>query len=286
MTNPRQIFEDNIYPADILLQVYRLLDTNDQMFTEGELVEQLRTLVNARSQEYLMLIYNDIFLGLVREKAHLPVDTLRRSTLAHLLRQAVVVSCTAMDTYLPALLKANLATTIKAKGRDFIPVTDGDVMQYFSLKGLTFSLEETMRLISETNYSGNVEYASSFIANKILTVSQKLYLSTSKGVHVVGRLLGIENPWDRIVEHLGRNIPEKENAPGKSELKSILDTTVERRNSIVHRGDRRADNPEGEPEEITFSSTRQSVDTVEHVCIALDELVTSNMEEYRAIIEA
>lgn len=285
MTSPRQIFEDNIYPADLLLQVYRLLDTNDQMFTDGELVDKLRSMLHARSQEYLMLIYNDIFLGLVRERAHLPPATLRRSTLGHLLRQAVVVSCTAMDTYLPALLKANLAITIRAKGRDFIPVSDGDVMQYFSLRGMSFSLEEAMRFVSETNYSGNVEYASSYIANKILTVSQKLYLSTSKGVHVVGRLLGIENPWDRVVEHLGRDSQPQQAPPGKSELKAILDATVDRRNSIVHRGDRRMDDPEGEPEEITFAWTRQAVDTVEHVCIALDELVAAKMEEYREIVE-
>ena len=286
MTSPRQIFEDNIYPADLLLQVYRLLDTNDKLLTEGEMVEQLRSLLKYRSQEYLMLVYNDIFMGLVREKAHLPADTLRRSTLAHLLRQAVVVSCTAMDTYLPALLKTNLSTTIRAKGRDFIPITDGDVMQYFSLKGLSFSLEETMRLISETNYSGNVEYASSFVANKILAVTQKLYISTSKGVYVVGRLLGLENPWDRIVEHLGRDAIPPKAIPGKSELKSTLDATVERRNSIIHRADRKMDNPDGEPEEITYVWARQAVDTVEHVCIALDELISIKMDEYKAIIEA
>jgi len=233
-----------------------------------------------------MLVYNDIFLGLVREKAHLPAATLRRSTLAHLLRQAIVVSCTALDTYLPALLKANLSTAIRAKGRDFIPVSDGDVMQYFSLKGLSFSLEETMRLISETNFSGNVEYASSYIANKMLTVSQKLYLSTSKGIHVVGRLLGLENPWDRITEYLGRQATTSVSTPGKSELKSILDATVERRNNIIHRGDRKADMPEGEPEEITYAWTRQAVDTVEHICIALDELIVAKMEEYREIIVA
>lgn len=284
MTSPRQIFEDNIYPADLLLQVYRLLDTNDQMFTEGELVEQLRSMVKARSQEYLMLIYNDIFMGLIREKAYLPVATLRRSTLAHLLRQAVVVSCTAMDTYLPALLKANLATTIRAKGRDFIPVTDGDVMQYFSLKGMSFSLEETMRFISETNYSGNVDYASSYIANKIITVAQKLYLSTPKGVHVVGKLLGIDNPWDRIVEHLGRDATTQEASPRKNELKSILDATVERRNNIIHRGDRKMDNPEGEPEEITYVWARQAVDTVEHVCLTLDELVADRIKEFEALM--
>jgi len=286
MTSPRQIFEDNIYPADLLLRVYRLLDSNDKMLTEGELVDKMRSVLNAETQEYLMLIYNGIFLGLVREKAHLPMDTLRRSTLVHLLRQTVVVSCTAMDTYLPALLKENLPTAIRAKGRDFIPVGDSDVMQYFSLKGLSFSLEETMRFITETNHSGNVEYASSYIANKIITVTQKLYLSTSKGVHVVGRLLGIENPWQSITEHLGVVSKGQKDTSATSELKSILDTTVDRRNNIVHRGDRKADNPEGDPEEITFAWTKQAVDTVEHVCLALDELVTEKMDEYKAMVEA
>jgi len=233
-----------------------------------------------------MLVYNDIFLGLVREKAHLHPATLRRSTLAHLLRQAIVVSCTAIDTFLPALLKANLSTTIRAKGRDFLPVNDGDVMQYFSLKGLSFSLEETLKFVSETNYSGNVEYASNSIANKLLTVAQKQYLSTSKGVHVVGRLLGIDNPWDRIVEYLGQTVITKETFPGKSELKSILDATVERRNNIVHRGDRKLDNPEGEPEEITYAWTRRAVDTVEHVCLALDELVAERIKEFETVITA
>jgi hypothetical protein len=286
MTSPRQIFDDNIYPADLLLQVYRLLDTNDKLLTDGELVEQLRSLLKYQHHEYLMLVYNDIFLGLVREKAHLPAATLRRSTLAHLLRQAIVVSCTAMDTFLPVLLRANLATTIRAKGRDFIPLNDGDVMQYFSLKGLSFSLEETMRLISETNYSGNVDYAASYVANKILTVSQKLYLSTSKGVHVVGKLLGLDNPWDRIVEHLGQKAEMQGTAPVKSELKAMLDATVERRNNIIHRGDHKVDDQEGEPEDIGFAWTRRAVDTVEHVCIALDELIAMKMEEYKAIVEA
>ena len=42
MRSPWQIFEDNVRPADLLLRVYRLLDTNDKLQTEGQMVDALR----------------------------------------------------------------------------------------------------------------------------------------------------------------------------------------------------------------------------------------------------
>lgn len=47
MPSPRQTFEDNIRPAELLLRVYRLLDTNDQLVSDGQLVESLRGVVKA-----------------------------------------------------------------------------------------------------------------------------------------------------------------------------------------------------------------------------------------------
>ena len=39
MLSPRQIFEDNIRPASLLLKVYRLLE-HDKPDTEGEIQEE------------------------------------------------------------------------------------------------------------------------------------------------------------------------------------------------------------------------------------------------------
>src|SRR3712207_2294098 len=105
--SPRQAFEDNIRPADLLLRMYRLLES-DAIHTDTDLVHSLRTLIGADSREEVMLVYNEIFLGLVRERAQMPSGTLRRSSLNHLLRQSVVAACTALETYLPSLLRANL----------------------------------------------------------------------------------------------------------------------------------------------------------------------------------
>ena len=104
MLSPRQIFEDNIRPADLLLKVFRLLD-HDALNTEAELHRALRELVKADKDEGLTVIYNEIFLGLIRERADIPAASIKRSALCNLLRQAVVTACTALETYLPTLLR-------------------------------------------------------------------------------------------------------------------------------------------------------------------------------------
>jgi AcrR family transcriptional regulator len=266
--SPRQTFEDNMRPAVLLLRVYRLLDSKDNIRTEGELLDALREIVQASTDEDLMLIYNELFLGLVRERAQLPRSTLRQATLCHLLRQAVVASCTALETYLPALLRANLPVMIRARGRDFVPRGDQTVQQYFA--DLQFSLDETLRLLGDEN-------APEYISNKILGLANFKYLSSRKGIHVVGVLLGLSEPkpWDAIAAHLNRD---------KRELMNTLDDTVRRRNDIVHRADRPQTDPGGEAQEIAFAWTQQAVDTIKHICLALDELVAARVAELEAMI--
>lgn len=264
--SPRQTFDDNMRPAVLLLRVYRLLDSNDNIMTEGELLGALRGIVHASAEEDLMLIYNELFLGLVRERAQVPPSTLRQATLCHLLRQAVVASCTALETYLPALLRANLPIMIRAKGRDFVPRDDETLRNYFS--DLTFSLDETLRLLGDEN-------AEEYISNKVLGMVNFKYLGSRKGVHVIGALLGLSSPWDEIAKHLNRD---------KRELMNILDDTVKRRNDIVHRADRPQTEPGGDVQNITYAWTQQAVDTVGHVCLALDELVAARVEELQAMM--
>ncbi len=259
MVSPRQTFEDNIRPADLLLRVYRLLEC-DTIRTDGELINTLRATLGVQADEELMLIYNEIFVGLIRENANMPASALKRSALHNLLRQAVVASCTALDAYLPSLLRANLPIVIQAKGRDFFP-QDQDLQDYF--KELTFDLAETLRLLSDPN-------APLFIANKILALTTFKYLSSKKGIHAVGALLSLERPWNQIASKLQRE---------KSDLMRIIDETTRRRNDIVHRADRSQSDPGGDVQEIGYAWSKQAVDTIMHVCLALDELVANCMAQ-------
>ena len=92
----------------------------------------------------------------------------------------------------------------------------------------------------------------------------------------MGRLLGLTRPWADIAEHLSRD---------KKELMNVLDDTVRRRNDIVHRADRPQDDPGGVAQTITYSWTKQGVDTIDHICHALNELVAARVSEIKAMTE-
>ena len=260
--SPKQAFKENVHPAELLLQVYTLLE-NDEVLTSGALVTELRTLVKADANEELLLIYNEVFTGLVREAANVPKSTLRRAKLENLLRQAVVAACTGLDTYLPSVLRAHLPDVIRAKGRAFVP-QDATVQDFLS--DLKFDLATTLRLL------GDPDGAPLYIANKVLRLTSYKYLSNKKGVHAVGALLGIEKPWEAIAEHLGRD---------KRELMKLLTQTTDRRNDIVHRADRLQSDPGGEIQPIGYAWARQAVDTVKHVCLGLDELIVAEVSSLK-----
>ena len=257
MLSPRQIFEDNVRPAELLLKVYRLLE-HDAPETEGDRVQKLRELVQADADEGLMVIYNEIFLGLIRERAQVPPTAIRRSALCNLLRQAVVTACTALETFLPVLLRTRMPKVIESKGRDFVP-RDKEVDEQF--KNLTFNLTEVVRILSDPDPL--------YIANKMTSFVNFSYLSGKRGIHVVGCLMGIEDPWKQIGARLQRD---------EDELKKIVNDTVNRRNDIVHRADRDRKEPDGPPQAISYAWAVQAVDTIKHVCLCLDELVAEQIK--------
>jgi len=263
MVSPRQTFEDNIRPAELLLRVYRLLEC-DTIHTNDELVVKMRAAVGADADEELMVIYNEIFVGLIRERAQISPSSLKKSALNNLLRQSVVAACTALDAYLPSLLRTNLPVIIQAKGRDFFP-QDQELRDYF--KELTFDLHETLRLLKDPN-------APLYIANKILGLTAFKYLSSKKGIHAVGALLSLEKPWNQIASKLQRD---------KGELMKVIDETTRRRNDIVHRADRSQADLDGGLQEIGYAWSKQAVDTIMHVCFALDELVDTQMMQLQSL---
>lgn len=55
---PRRVFEENVRPAELLLQVYRLLECEAPL-TGGSMIKSLRSIVGAAPEEDLILVYND-----------------------------------------------------------------------------------------------------------------------------------------------------------------------------------------------------------------------------------
>jgi hypothetical protein len=193
MPAARQLFQETFRPARLLLGLYRLLD-NDGVRTEGMRVDELRRMLGAQQNEELLLVLNDVFLGLVREAADVRQGELRRESLQNLLRQAVVSGCTAMETFIQFLLRDNLAAVIRLKGRDFFP-TDREVRGYF--QDFQFSLDNIFRILD-----GAEEDPQLFVANRILGHFKYKNLGSEKAVKTAGMMLGLESPWHQIAVHL------------------------------------------------------------------------------------
>ncbi|NJP12568.1 MAG: hypothetical protein HC866_26455 [Leptolyngbyaceae cyanobacterium RU_5_1] len=66
------------------------------------------------------------------------------------------------------------------------------------------------------------------------------------------------------------------------DLMGTIDETTRRRNDVVHRTDRPQTDPTGAMQEISYVWAKQAVDTVGHVCLALDELVVQRMGALKA----
>ena len=260
MLSPRQIFEDNIRPAELLLKVYRLLE-HDQPNTEVDLLRSLRDIVKAGEDEVLLIIYNEIFLGLIRERAQLPHSAIRRAALANLLRQAVVCSCTALETYLPALLTRHLDEVVRYRGRNFIP-SEPEIATV--CKTLTFSLDDAVRLLNDPDPF--------FVANKLIGHLKFTYLSGWRGIQFTGLLLTVPRPGNELASCLGRD---------EKELRKIIEATASRRNDIVHRADRQDLGSDDTQQDISYSWALQAVETIRLVCTCLDELVSERLHKLR-----
>ena len=167
-----------------------------------------------------MLVQNEIFLGLVRERAQFPKSALKSATLTHLLRQAIVASCTALDAYLPALLRSTSRRSSAGRAESFA-ARRGDERHWSELTLQPRRRSQVERRRGRSRGALHVEQAAQ--------PGRFKYLSSKTGVHVVGVLLGIGKPWDQIAAHLGRD---------KKELTAVLEAPSTARNDIVHRADR------------------------------------------------
>jgi hypothetical protein len=67
----------------------------------------------------------------------------------------------------------------------------------------------------------------------------------------------------------------------EKELKKVVESTVLRRNDIVHRADRKDLGADDAQQDISFSWALQAVETIRLVCTCLDELVSERLQKLR-----
>lgn len=263
--SPRTLFDSYFRSAEVLLKVYRLLET-DEFAGRAPLFAQVREALDTDPEEQLFYLLNDYFLGVVRERAQLPNGFFRQQNMALLLRQSVVAACTALDVYMPALLRKHLPTIIQVKQRNFMP--GGREVQTF-MQNVRLTVDDHLRLIEnpETHY----DLLGQFILGKL----DKASMSNVTGITVIMNLLDFDDPWATLAARLERK---------QNDLRTAIDSIVSRRNDIVHRGDRdpRSDGDTLRP--IDYAWTSLHVTTVQAVVHACDALVTRHLRELGVLV--
>ena len=264
--NSRDTFDTHFNAADVLLSVYRLLESDDGPHTSHALIAALRPAIASHQDEDLILLFNQLFVGVVRDRANLKPKFFQPVTMTLLLRQSVVAACSALDVFVPHLLQSHLADVVRIRQRNFLP-NNGDVrslMADFRLK-----LEDIWPLAEEPS----LDERWNKITQRVLDHLGNKTLSNDAGISAALALLGIEEPWKQIARRVGE--PE---TPLRDKLKKI----VSRRNDIVHRADRSRTDPEGEPQTIDFTWAQNHVGAVQTIAYACYDLTRARALELRA----
>lgn len=264
---PLTIFETHFSVAQVLLKVHRLLETDASPAQVQSALPKVRDAVGCESDEQVILLLNDLFLGLVRQQADLPPDYFRSDNLSLLLRQATVSACTAMDVFFPSLLEQYLPTVVRVKRRNFLPKS-GEVKTLF--ENFRLRLEDIPALLEEDD--ADVRW--NILARRILDYCRdRVTFATVQGVTATMTLLGIEKPWAEVAERAG--VPE-------TALRNQIQAVVKRRNDVSHRGDRPVGQPDAPPQSIDYAWTYANVSAIQSVALACDALAKESLRGLEA----
>jgi hypothetical protein len=257
------LFNQNFAVAESLLQLYQLFDD----LRQSELSEELRLAVCATwGDPDGALIHharNDRAMVMARAVATIPPSLTTQRGLDFLLRQSVVVVCTALETFFWDSLRENVLTIVRAR-RSRADET---------LRNLTLTLGD---YISIQQY----EDPDLRLQQIILKNFERGTLYNDDSIEKITQILTVERFWDRVAHSCGQK---------PSALRVLINELIARRNKITHRADR--PEPGDEADElglrpISLAWTNLRVQAARAVVTAGAELIGRSVERLEAQIRA
>lgn len=182
-----------------------------------------------------------------------------------LLRQAVVVSCGALESFVWDILRENALKVIKVRGRKADE----------SLRNITLTMED---YISLEDYADPDERLREIILKRF----ERGTLYDSAKIDEVMKILTVRDFWGDVTKEIGINA---------GTIRSQLSDLIQRRNYIAHRADRPEDNtPEDQLDPhglrpITFAWTNTRVSTAKAFVQAAAASVEAAMKQLETIIQ-
>ena len=213
----------NFLVAEHLLQLHELF----RELKEEEAAEPLRLAVceclALPEQSILRHARNDQMVMVAKASAPIPPSLMVQNGLDFLLRQAVVVGCTAVESFFWDALRENVVTIVRARKRGADE----------SLRKLTLTLDDFLSLDSYEDQDARLQQI-------ILKNFERGTLYDPSSIDKIAKVLTITNFWPTVSQKTG--LPE-------TDIKRQLADLITRRNQIAHRADRPDDSPQT-PEEI------------------------------------
>jgi hypothetical protein len=190
---------------------------------------------------------------LAKASAPIPASLLVADGINFLLRQAMVVACTALESFFWDALRENVIIIVRARKRGADK----------SLRELTLTLDDYLSLEAYQNPDDRLKQI-------ILKNFERETLYDISSIDRIANVLTVKNYWERVAHKCG--LQEKD-------IKSQLAELISRRNQIAHRADRpdeKADPPEEQDghglRAVSFAWANTRVATAKNVVSASSEI--------------
>jgi hypothetical protein len=211
----------NFAIAEHLLQLYQLFRDLREEAPDEELRLAICRRLETPEKTVLRQAKNLHLIMLAKATAPVPQALLTADGINFLLRQAVVVACTALESFFWDALRENVLAIVRARRRGADE----------SLRKITLTLDD---YLSIEGWADPDERLQQIILNNY----ERKTVYNSESIDGIAKILTIRNFWEAVARHCG--MPEKD-------IRRQLDELISRRNLIAHRADRpdkKADPPE------------------------------------------
>ena len=250
----------NFSVAEHLLQLHELF----RGLQEEKLDESLRlavcTCFNIPEKSVLRHARNEQVVLVAKATAPIPPSLLVQDGINFLLRQAVVVGCTALESFFWDALQENVLTIVRARKRGADE----------SLREITLSLDDYLSLEGYADSDVRLQQI-------ILKNFERATLYDASSIENIAKILTVKDFWAKITAKTGN--PD-------NEIKRHIGEIIQRRNQIAHRADRPDENAD-KPEEqdghglraINYAWANTRVATAKNVVSAASEIFTETLQQ-------
>jgi predicted DNA-binding ribbon-helix-helix protein len=257
------LFNQNFAVAESLLQIYQLFHGLKKIEFKEDLRLAICSFWGAPENTAIQPAANDRVMVMARAAMPIPEAWTLETGLDFLLRETVVVACTALESFFWDVLRENALTIVQARrsGADE------------SLQELTLTLADYMSLQQYEDQDFRLRQI-------ILKNFERKTLYDADSIEKVARILTIKNFWEQI---------EKLTGEKASNHKRLVGELIQRRNQIAHRADR----PEGQEEtdsvglrSINYAWANLRVQAAKSIVNASADLISNAIRRLEAEIES